>query len=72
MIEIFPPSSEFDLNISELENLVKNKLKTVEQKLTSLDNNVGLKDLKEDFVLENKLFDTLLGIKHQLNSVFDF
>lgn len=69
MIEVFPSSNEQSLNLTELENAVKEKLKTVDQKLFKLDKQIGLKDFKDDFVLENKLFDTLCGLRQQLHTV---
>ena len=69
MIEVYPPNKDHVESASEINSLIESKLKSIEQRVKNLDAIVGLKDLKADFVLDNKFFETICQLRQYLYSV---
>ena len=69
LIEIFPTSQDNKDVFKKLSNVIECKLKSVEQKLKKMHKLIGLKDLNEDFVLENKIFEIICGLRQFVYNV---
>lgn len=69
VIEVFPSDPNMVESATEINSLIESKLKAVEQRVKNLDKIIGLKDLKSDFVLDNKLFQTVCNLREYLFSV---
>lgn len=69
VIEVFPSDPDMLESATAINSLVESKIKAVEQRVKKLDKIIGLKDLKSDFVLDNKFFQTVCSLREYLFSV---
>ena len=69
VIEVFPSNEDQMETTKDMKSLIDSKIKGLEQKVKRMDKLIGLKDLKSDFVLENKFFETVCKLRQYLYTV---
>ena len=69
MIEVYPPSTDQIQTLGEMREVVERKIKRVELKLKDVQELIGIQDMKENFVMENKFFETVCSLRQFLFTV---